>query len=349
MTKNWWHPDRFARRAPHLAVRRRVIAALRAVFADEDFAEVETPILQTSPGAEVHLQGFATELRGPRPGPARRVYLHTSPEIAMKKLLVAGVPRLYQLAHCFRNGEASPLHQPEFLMCEWYRAQAGLDAIKQDCIRLVRAAAEAALRTIFTANGMDCDPFAEWESLSVPDAFRRYAGIDLLATAPDPDAPDAGRLAQEAKRIGVHAGAGDTWDDLFFRVMGERIEPFLGRSRPVFLCDYPASMAALARRKPGDPRLAERMELYICGIELANGFGELTDADEQKRRFEADMALKHRLYGETWPVDEDFIAALRHGMPESAGIALGVDRLVMLCAGVHDIREVLWAPVTETA
>jgi lysyl-tRNA synthetase class 2 len=348
LTKSqWWHPDQFAQRKGNLEARQRVIASLRAYFAEQDFAEVQTPSLQISPGGEVHVQAFATELRDARGGAAQRLYLHTSPEFAMKKLLVAGMPRLYQLAHCFRNGERSSLHHPEFLMLEWYRAKADLAAIMQDCVTLVRAAAKASSRAIFSFNGLDCDPFKEWKTLTVPEAFRCYAGMDLLATAPEPRAPDAKLLAKEAKRIGVRAGAGDTWDDLFFRILGEKIESHLGKGQPTFLCDYPVSMAALARPKESDPRLAERMELYICGVELANGFFELTDADEQARRLKADMALKEKLYGTSWPVDEDFIAALRFGMPDAAGIALGVDRLIMLCAGAAHIEDVLWMPVAS--
>jgi lysyl-tRNA synthetase class 2 len=341
----WWHPDQFVRRKPNLEIRQRVIGAIRIFFAREDFAEVETPALQTSPGGDLHLQAFATEFKGPHPGEGRKLYLHTSPELAMKKLLVAGIPRLYQMTHVFRNGEHSSRHHPEFLMLEWYRAKADTSAIMQDCIGLVRAAAKVAMRKTFSAHGMTCDPFQKWENLSVPEAFHRYADIDLLATAPDAYVPDAALLAKEAKRIGVRVAEGDRWDDLFFRIMGEKIEPFLGKDRPCFLCDYPISQAAQARPKPEDPRLAERFELYICGYELANGFGELTDADEQLRRLEADMDLKEKLYGERYPVDMDFIAALRYGMPECAGPALGVDRLVMLCAGTEQIEDVLWIPV----
>jgi len=365
-----WHPDEYLRRKPHLDVRQHVLASVRGYFAAEDFAEVDTPILQISPGNEVHLQAFATELKDPRGGVSQKRYLHTSPEFAMKKLLVAGVPRLYQLAHTFRNAERSSRHHPEFLMLEWYRANVVLRAIMDDCVSLVRAAATAVDRKIFSINSMTCDPFAEWEELSVPDAFRRYADIDLMAILPSPPLaggikgglattsplstspppPASGRdalaaFASEATRVGVHVSDGDEWDDLFFRIMGERIEPYLGKTRPTFLCDYPVSQAALARPKTDNPALAERFELYICGIELANAFGELTNAEEQQRRFEADMDLKEKLYGERYPIDTDFIAALRHGMPDSAGIALGFDRLVMLCAGAERIDDVLWLPV----
>ncbi len=342
-----WHPERFNRRKPYLDIRQRVISAIRTYFAAKNFAEVETPALQISPGNEVHLQAFKTELRDPHGGAPQPLYLHTSPEFAMKKLLVAGVPKLYQLAHAFRNAERSSRHHPEFTMLEWYRAGADTNAIMQDCVALVRTAATAAGRKTFTANGLSCDPFKEWENLTVPEAFRRYADIDLLATAPDPQAPDGALLAKEVQRIGVRLAKGDGWDDLFFRVMAEKIEPHLGKDRPVFLCDYPVSMAALAKPKADDPQLAERFELYICGIELANAFGELTDAHEQARRFKADMDLKEKLHGERHPVDEDFLAALRFGMPESAGIALGVDRLVMLCAGTDNIEDVLWMPVAQ--
>ncbi len=341
----WWDPAHFAKKRPYLEARQKAIGAMRGYFAQEDFAEVETPILQVMPGGEVHLQAFGTEWEDAQSKSAQRLYLHTSPELSMKKLLTAGVPRLYQFAHVFRNGEHSSLHHPEFTMLEWYRANADTSAIMQDCISLVRKAAKAAGRAGFAANHMTCDPFNDWETLSVPDAFRKYAGIDLLATAPDPHAPDAKLLAKEAKRIGERVLDSDSWDDIFFRIMGEKIEPYLGKDRPTFLCDYPLSMAALARPKPEDPRLAERFELYICGIELANAFGELTDADEQARRMKADMDQKKKIYGTSWPVDDDFIAALRYGMPESAGIALGVDRLVMLCAGANTIEDVLWAPL----
>jgi lysyl-tRNA synthetase class 2 len=351
-----WHPEQFARRKNNLAIRQRVIEAMRSYFAREEFAEVDTPILQVSPGNEVHLQAFATELKGPRADEHRQLYLHTSPEFAMKKLLVAGVPRLYQFAHAFRNGERSSRHHPEFTMLEWYRSQKADDdrdqgsenpfqSIMKDCVELVRAAAKAADKKRFSANGTICDPFGGWETLSVLEAFRRYADIDLLATIDNPRAPDAALLAKEARRTDMRTVPDDSWNDLFFRIMGEKIEPFLGKDRPTFLCDYPVNQAALARPKKDDPRLAERLELYICGIELANGFGELTDADEQLRRFKADMDLKEKLHGERYPIDGDFLAALHFGMPQSAGIALGADRLVMLCAGVENIDDVLWLPV----
>ncbi|HZB90030.1 MAG TPA: EF-P lysine aminoacylase EpmA [Stellaceae bacterium] len=339
----WWRPERLARRRPFLEARGRVIAAIRRFFAERDFVEVETPALQVSPGLEPHLQAFATELSEPGAGKRRR-YLHTSPEFAMKKLLVAGVPRLFQLARCFRDGERSPTHHPEFTMLEWYRAGAGYRDLMADCEALLQAALAAAGGERFRWRGRTADPGAPWTRLSVAEAFAQFCGIDLLATAPDPSAPRLDLLAAAAAPLGIAPHPGDAWEDLFFRIFLERIEPALGVGAPAILYDYPVSMAALARAKPEDPRLAERFELYVSGLELANAFGELTDAALQRRRFEADQAEKRRRYGATYPIDEDFLAALAAGMPDSAGIALGVDRLVMLASGAETIDDVLWAP-----
>ncbi|MBI3453193.1 MAG: EF-P lysine aminoacylase GenX [Rhodospirillales bacterium] len=343
----WWRPDRFALRRARLEARARIVAATRTFFAGRDFIEVETPALQVSPGMEPHLRAFRTELHAPGAGSAPR-YLHTSPEFAMKKLLVAGLPRIWQMARVFRDGERSATHHPEFAMLEWYRAGAGYEALIDDCAGLLRAALAAAGTEAFIWQGRACDPRAPFERLSVAEAFRRYAdGLDILATAPDPLSPSLDRLAAGAQPLGIAPRPGDRWDDLFFRIFLDRIEPQLGNGRATILYDYPASMAALARPKPGDARLAERFELYVCGLELANAFGELTDAAEQRRRFVADMDIKQRLYGLRYPADEDFLAALAHGMPESAGIALGFDRLAMLATGAAGIEDVLWAPVAE--
>ena len=337
---SWWHPEEVARRRPFLDVRVRVVAAVRAFFAARDFVEVETPALQVSPGLEPHLTAFSTELLEPGEGRRER-HLHTSPEFAMKKLLVGGVPRLFQLARVFRNGERGRTHHPEFTMLEWYRAGATYRDLMDDCEALLR---EAAPR--YRWQGHEADPSAPWLRLSVAEAFERWAGIDLLATAPDPEHPSLSRLADAARPLGIAPHEGDAWEDLFFRIFLERIEPGLGVGAPAILYDYPISMAALARPKTEDPRLAERFELYVCGLELANAFGELTDAAEQRRRFARDRAAKEARYGFSYPVDEEFLAALEFGMPESAGIALGIDRLVMLAAGAEHIEDVLWAPVT---
>jgi lysyl-tRNA synthetase class 2 len=339
-----WHPDKLAERLPHLRARGRIEAAVRDWFVERGFVEVQTPALQVSPGMEPHLKAFATTLETPSAEKQKR-YLHTSPEFAMKKLLAGGVPRPFQLARAYRNGERSALHHPEFTMLEWYRARETYDVIMADCASLLHVAATAAGNTLLSWNGEACDPAADVEMLTVAEAFARYAGIDLLATTRAD--PELALLAKAAAPLGIAPHDGDRWEDLFFRIMFERIEPRLGFGAPTLLYEYPVSMAALARVKPGDALVAERFELYVCGVELANGYGELTDAAIQRRRFEADMALKRRLYGERYPVDEDFLAALEHGLPECSGVALGFDRLAMLASGAAKIEDVLWLPVAE--
>jgi lysyl-tRNA synthetase class 2 len=327
-----WRPDKLSRRLPHLTARARLQAAIRQWFASESFVEVETPILQVAPGAEVHLAGFATEWELPD-GEERERWLHSSPEFAMKKLLAGGIPKLFQFARVFRNAEGSALHHPEFTMLEWYRAGVGYEAIMADCAALLALTGVDELRW----QGNRCDPRVPPERLTVAEAFQRHAGVDLLATV--------GSAEKLSRASGVAMHAGDSWDDVFFRVMFDKIEKQLGMGRPTILCEYPIAMAALARAKPGDPRVAERFELYACGVELANAFGELTDPAIQRTRLQADMDEKERLYGLRWPVDGDFLAALDHGLPDCAGIALGFDRLVMLASGASHIEDVLWLPV----
>ena len=318
---------------------------MREFFAAAGYVEVDTPALQVSPGLEPHLKAFATVQHDPRDGGARPRNLHTTPEFAMKKLVVAGLPRIWQLAHAYRDGERSATHHPEFAMLEWYRAGASYLDLMDECEALLRRVQDAAGAASLRWQGHSANARRPFERLSVAAAFHRHAGIDLLATVPDPARPDAARLAAAAAPLGITAHPGDDWEALFFRIFLDRIEPHLGIGAPMILYDYPLSMAALSRRKPDDPRLAERFELYVCGLELANAFGELTDSAEQRRRFLADQARKQALYGETYPIDEEFLAALEHGMPQCAGIALGFDRLVMLATGARHIEEVLWAPV----
>ena len=342
----WWVPEVFAARRANLEARMALTDAIRGFFRDHGFVEVETPVLQVSPGLEPHLIAFETELQEPfRDGPRQRLYLHTSPEFAMKKLLVAGVPRLYQMTKCFRNCERSATHHPEFTMLEWYRTGATYRDLMDDCLALLRACAAALSLTSFRRAGQSSDPFQEWTYLSVAAAFQRYAGIDLPATAPDPDHPDTERLRAEAQRLDIWTNPDDVWEDIFFRIFLEKIESQLGMPTPTVLYDYPSSMAALARQHPFDSGLAERFELFVCGLELANGYSELTEPAEQRRRFETDLAKKDALFGFHYPIDEELLAALSHGMPECAGIALGFDRLVMLATGAATIDDVLWAPV----
>ena len=338
----FWAPHVHADRRPILLARGRIVAALRAWFAGRDFVEVDTAALQASPGNEIHLHAFATTLTAPDGAAAVR-YLRTSPEFACKKLLAAGERRIVEFAKVFRDRERGALHHPEFTLVEWYRAGEGYETLMGDAIALLRAAARAAGGRQFTFRGRSADAFAEPERLAVADAFDRFAGIDLLATLPDGN-PDRDGFARAALAAGIRLADDDSWGDIFSRVLVERIEPELGLGRATILDRYPAPLSALARPAADDPRVAERFELYVCGVELANGFGELNDAAEQRRRLECEMAEKKRIYGTRYPIDEDFIAALG-AMPQASGIALGLDRLVMLATGASRIDQVLWTPM----
>ncbi|NVD37399.1 EF-P lysine aminoacylase GenX [Ensifer sp. HO-A22] len=343
----WWTPDVHADRRPFLLGRNRIQSALRRFFDERDFIEVDTATLQVSPGNEAHLHAFATQALN-HDGSAHPLYLHTSPEFACKKLVAAGEKRIACFAHVYRNRERGPLHHPEFTMLEWYRAGETYETLMRDCAEILALAAETTGVRQFTFQGRTSDPFAAPERLAVAEAFERFAGIDLIASiAPDGET-DRETLAAAMITAGLRVAVDDTWADLFSRVLVEKVEPHLGFGRATILYEYPVAEAALARPTARDHRVAERFELYACGVELANAFGELTDASEQRRRFEMEMAEKARVYGETYPIDEDFLAALAI-MPEASGIALGFDRLVMLATGATRIDQVLWAPVAETA
>ena len=340
----WWEAQGHADRREILLGRNRIKAAFRAFFEKRGFVEVEAAALQTSPGNEAHLHAFATELVDSAGGRAP-VYLHTSPEFACKKLLAAGEIRIFDFARVFRNRERGALHLPEFTLLEWYRAREPYGRLMEDCTELLATAARVAQAGRFTFRGRSLDPFAEPERLSVAEAFDRFAGMDLLASV-SASGTDRDRLADGARRAGIRVAADDTWSDIFSKVLVERIEQRLGIGRPTLLCEYPVAEAALARRKPEDPRVAERFELYGCGVELANGFGELTDPVEQRRRLASEMHEKARVYGERYPLDEDFLAALGQ-MPAASGVALGFDRLVMLATGAAHIGQVVWTPVVD--
>ena len=334
----WWSLDRHRDRRPFLAARREITRAVRGWFEGQGFAEVETAALQVAPGAEAHLHAFATEAVTPG-GERQPLYLRTSPEFTAKKLLAAGESEIFELARVWRNRERGPLHHPEFTLLEWYRAGAPYERLMDDCAALLKLAAETTGAGRLAFNGRSIDPSLTPDRITVAEAFGAYAGIDLLAMIGERDA-----LAAAARAAGVRVADDDTWSDVFSRVLVQRVEPRLGEGRATILCEYPAAEAALSRPKPSDPRVAERFELFACGVELANCFGELTDPAEQRRRLEAEMAEKARVYGERYPIDEDFLAALGQ-MPPASGGALGFDRLVMLAAGAQHIEQVLWSPV----
>jgi elongation factor P--(R)-beta-lysine ligase len=345
MTENdpispWWAAGRYTDRKPFLLARSAVTRAVRAFFDEQEFSEVETGILQVSPGNETHLHAPRTDVTRPDGTRATR-YLRTSPEFACKKLLAAGETRIFEFARVFRDRERGDLHLPEFTMLEWYRAGSGYDAVMADCIVIIAHAAQATGIGQFAFRGKVADPFAEPELITVASAFERFARIDLLATIAD-GRGDRAALAKAA-RDKVRLSDDDTWSDIFSKVLVEHVEPRLGQGRLTILFEYPAPEAALARVSGADPRVAERFEVYACGVELANGFGELTDAAEQRRRFGLAMDEKARRYGERYPLDEDFLAAVAN-MPQASGVALGFDRLVMLASGATRIDQVVWTP-----
>jgi len=336
----WWAPARHADIRPFLAARGAITRAVRAWFDEQGFAEVETGILQVSPGNETHLHAPRTELIR-ADGTSVTRYLRTSPEFAAKKLLAAGESRIFEFARVFRDRERGDLHLPEFTMLEWYRANAAYDAVMADSIVVIAHAAQATGIGQFSFRGKSADPFAEPELLSVAAAFERFAGIDLLETVVDGEGDRAGLAAAAGERVRITDD--DTWSDIFSKVLVEHVEPNLGQGRLTILFEYPAPEAALARAKASDSRVAERFEIYACGVELANGFGELTDAAEQRLRFTAAMDEKARRYGERYPLDEEFLEAVAI-MPQASGVALGFDRLVMLASGALRIDQVVWTP-----
>jgi lysyl-tRNA synthetase class 2 len=341
-----WHPDAFAARLPFLRRRARLVAETRAFLAAAGYAEIETPALVPAPGMEVHLRAFRTRyLPHLGAGAPAELWLRTSPELAIKRLLVAGAGPVFELARVWRNGEASPRHAPEFTMLEWYRPGGTLDGLMDETERLLRSV----LPGTVAHRGKTTDLTLPFERLTTAEAFARHAGgLDILATV-DPVTAEgsAPALHAAARAVGLPLPEGLGWEDAFFHLLLTHVEPHLGGRRATFLTHWPAPQAALARRDPADPRAALRFELFVAGLELANAFDELTDPAEQRARFARDVAERRRLSGEAgWEVDEDFLAALDHGLPPTAGIALGFDRLAMLASGADRIEQVLWLPVS---
>jgi lysyl-tRNA synthetase class 2 len=307
-------------------------AALRTYFGEAGFLEVETPLLVPAPGMEPHIQAFEAQFHPETEvGQARTLYLHTSPEYAMKRLLADGAPPVFQLCKVFRNGEISRTHNPEFTMLEFYRPHADYTHIM------------AELERALAAIERDIPGAAElfrrlpYERVTVREALRRETGIDLVAC------PDAPTLRAAAAQVGVRCSESDTFDDVFFRLFLERVEPKLGVERPTFVVDYPVSMAALARVKPTDPTVAERFELYAKGLELANGFSELTDAKEQRERLVDEQRQRKDAGKPVYPLDERFLDAVGW-MPPASGVAVGLDRVLMLLTGAAAIEDVLLFP-----
>src|SRR6185312_16106500 len=303
-TSPFWSPRVHADRRPALLQRNRMKTAFRGHFEAEGFTEVECGALAVSPGNEAHLHAFETRLIETG-GAGHPLYLHTSPEFAAKKLLAAGETRIFDFARVFRNRERAPLHAPEFTMLEWYRAAEDYQTVIADSLVMMKLAAEVMETDRFSYRGAQCDPQAAADRLTVAQAFTHLAGIDLMATLSPAGEGDAAALRSRARRGGVDVSDDDDWCDMFSKILTLRIEPRLGLDRPCVLYEYPVCEAALARVSPHDVRVAERFELYVCGVELANGFGELTDPVQQRARFESAMAKKQQVYGTRYPLDED--------------------------------------------
>lgn len=342
----FWAKDRHTDRRPFLTARAAILRAVRGWFEAEGFTEVEPTALTFSPGAEVHVDAFETTT-----ATGEERYLHTSPEFAMKKLLAAGETKIFSLGKVWRRGETGPLHAPEFTMLEWYRAGEPYARVMDDCVELARIAARAAGNSSLRWKDKVCDPFSEAQRLSVRDAFARFSILSLAESVARESAPGEGRSDKPASE-NLNAphppapsprGGGGALSHDEFGVQIVKIEPRLGSPALTLLDQYPISEAALAQRCAHDATVAERFELYACGVELANGFGELIDPIEQRERLIAAMAEKQKRYGKTWPIDEDFLAALAH-MPPASGCAMGFDRLVMLTSGAQHINDVLWIP-----
>jgi elongation factor P--(R)-beta-lysine ligase len=341
----FWSEAQYAERRDSLLTRARILTSVRRWFCARRFIEVQPAALQASPGNETHLHGFKTALVLPDGSP-HDAYLHTSPEFAMKKLLTAGERQIFSLTGVFRNREQTALHTPEFAMLEWYRADASLERVMEDCAAIIALAAHIAGAKVFAFRGREASPFDPPERITVRDAFRRYAGIDVYDSLSTNGHADTEAFAKHAADRGIRVAPDDDWSDIFSRVLTERVEPNLGMGRPTVLYGYPVSEAALAQISADDRRVAERFEFYCCGVELANAFHELRDPIEQRQRFASSMEKQQRIFGASNPIDEDLLAALAD-MPDASGTALGFDRLIMLATGAKRIESVQWTPVFD--
>ena len=343
--KNWQKIRENNQLINQFMVREQVIDALRKFFKDRDFHEVETPLLVKYPGTEPYLEVFETEVKFAE-GDNHRAFLLTSPEFAMKKLLAAGFENIFQICKSFRNKEGrSTRHNPEFTILEYYRANEDykklMDDMEEMMLEILSYTTKNNEKTTIEYQGQTLNLAKGWPRYTVAQAFEKFASVtteQLLSKTELPKiAKDKGYLITEE----------NTWEQAYNQIFLNEIEAKLDKTRPTIIYDYPVSQAALSRRKSDDPRFAERFEFYLGGVELGNAFSELTNASEQKARFEAELMERKNLGKTEYGIDEDFIAALETGMPESAGIAIGVDRLVMLLADVPSIKDTLLFPIEE--
>ncbi len=340
--KNWQTLQKNPEKFETFWVREQVYAGIREYFTRQGFHEVETPLLVAAPGTEPFLEVFETTLLRPNQ-PNQRGFLLTSPEYAMKKLVAAGSGPIYQICKSFRNGEGeSSRHNPEFTMIEWYRPNADYTAIMEDCERMFVHLVEQQGKDIkkFVYQGKSYDLTTPWPRMSVAEAFEKYVGIDAYTLL------DEEKLKKVAAEKGYQVLPATTWEQAYNQLMLNLIEPHLGEEKPMFLYDYPASQAALARPKASDPRFAERFEWYLGTLELGNAFSELTDSVEQEKRFTSELAERAKMGKTPYDLDRDYLESLK-SLPPTGGIAVGVDRLVMLMADVADLRDVTFFPVAD--
>ncbi|MBY7649746.1 MAG: EF-P lysine aminoacylase GenX [Candidatus Liberibacter europaeus] len=341
----WWNSTFHQNRRPYLIKRNMIQKAIREYFFNNNFIEVDSISLQVSPGNETHIQAFSTDFIT-SDNKRKTFYLQTSPEFSCKKLLAAGEKKIFCFAHVWRNGEHDCLHQPEFIMLEWYRAQESYEQLMKDCMDIIRCAAEVAGKSEFCFQDISCNPLNDAEYITISEAFKKYANINLDATLDIIEQPNRNLLASQTMKSGIRVANDDTWSDIFSRILVEKIEPNLGIDRCTILDRYPSPESALAKVCSNDPRFTKRFELYACNIELCNAFEELIDPIEQRHRFEKEMSEKQKIYNDSYPIDEDFLSCLAE-MPPSSGIALGFDRLVMLATGANNLEEIFWVPFAK--
>lgn len=315
--------------------RAEIIDAIRAFFKGRGYLEVETPKVVAFPGQEPNLVSFETAVLDER-GKSFSGYLITSPEFSIKKMLSAGFTKVFEMGKCFRNGEPwGGDHNPEFTMLEWYACGMDYRGLMDETEELVCAVNQKINNSEkIQYQGRTVNLARPWTRMSVAEAFKKWTSIDLAANL------EANRLAERAREIGIEVTESDSLSDIFFKIFLSRIETEFPKDAPLILYDYPTALGALARRRSDDPRFAERFEVYIAGMELANAFSELTDPVEQRQRFLAEQEERGRNNLPVYPIDEDFLSALAT-LPPSAGIALGVDRLVMLLLDAADINDVI--------
>ncbi len=332
------HPEKIQ----YLYKREQIIDAIRQFFKQQHFLEVDSPVLVKSPGMEPYLEVFETTLIDANSN-KQPAYLLTSPEYALKKLLVAGIPKLFQIGKSFRNGEGlSGKHNPEFTIMEWYRTNASYLEIMQDCQDLCTFLAEKITGSLVVQyQGKTYDFSQPWEKISVAEAFEKYCGINKETLL------DKELLLAAGQKRGFSIDAETTWEQIYNQFLLNDIDPHLGMKVPTILYDYPASQASLSKRKETDPRFAERFEFYLAGIEMGNAFSELTDANEQLARFQLELEERKALHKTLYDIDMDYIAALKEGLPPTGGIAVGVDRLCMFFANAPSIQDVMVFPVTD--